>query len=101
MPMKKNNSTLKETITIQVENIRDHNDSSPSKATSEYKNKNISNFILLKFDCQSMREDHRLQNLESVTKSKIAHYLLTEDEEPLPLYKATKSMNISMWMIVT
>lgn len=83
-----------------MENIQDHNYSSPSKATSEYKNKNISNFILLKFDCQSMREDHQLQNLESVTKSKIAYYFLTGDEEPLPLYKATKSMNISMWMIV-
>jgi hypothetical protein len=56
--------------------------------------------MLLKFDCQSMREDHRLQNLEFVTKSKIAYYLLTEDEKPLPLYKATKSMNVSMWMIV-
>lgn len=95
MQMEENNSILKETTEVQMENTQNH---TSSEAAPEHEEQEQ-----IESETPEVRRSTRERrppawHSEYVTESNIAYCLLTEDGEPSTFHEAIKSTDVSMWM---
>ena len=102
LQIKEDDNTIKEnskTASIQVENNPEHEDVNSSEATPKHEEQESVEAEVSKVH-RSTRERRPLAwHSDYVTESNIAYYLLTEDGEPSTFHEATKSLDVSLWMI--
>jgi transposase InsO family protein len=95
MQMEENNSILKETTEVQMENTQNR---TSSEAAPEHEEQEQ-----IESETPEVRRSTRERrppawHSEYVTESNIAYCLLTEDGEPSTFHEAIKSTDVSMWM---
>ena len=88
-----------ETILVQVENNSEHEDVNSSEATPEHEEQEPVEVEALEVHRSTCERRPPAWHSDYVTESNIAYYLLTENREPSTFHEATKSLDVSLWMI--
>jgi len=95
MQMEENNSILKETIEVQMENTQNR---TSSEAIPEHEEQEQIESETLEVRRSTRERRPPAWHSEYVTESNIVYCLLIEDGELSTFYEAIKSTDVSMWM---
>ena len=101
LQIKEGDSTVKEsseTTSVQMENSPEQEDVNSFKASSEHEEQELVEIPKVHRSTRERRPP--AWHSDYVTESNIAYCLLTEDGEPSTFNEATKSLDVSLWMIV-
>ena len=88
-----------ETTLVQVENNSEHEDVNSSEATPEHEEQEPVEAKAPKVHWSTCERKPPAWHSDYVTESNIAYCLFIEDGEPSTSHKATKSLDVSLWMI--